>query len=217
MHKIPTEALNAIRKTLKSNKRLKTLSFSGLSLFNEDFSTGISFNLRQLTIHFGYEEFHRRNLISFLESQKDSLEALEMDEWKDEELAKTILSLPRLKKLTFFVYSTNSIENIAVGFESLSVVDLCVTLVLGFTKFENFLKAFPKVEAFKISQACFTDEVADTIPKIFKSLKRLWVQFFSANNISNETFYMNLEKIESHGLHAGSKQLADKLNVRFIE
>lgn len=214
MSEIPSTAIVAIKSTLKSNRGIQKLSLCGPSFFEEDFSTGINFSLKELSILY-FREVNQENLISFLKTQQNSLETLTIDKWKGEELTATILSMPRLRKLTLFVHM-NSIDTIPGDCKSNTIVDLHVTLFLGSVEFENFLKSFPKVERLKISQSAFTNEIADSIPEIFKCLKRLFVQVWCATTLSNEAFFMNLDRIEGDCVELNSNELFQKLNGRRI-
>lgn len=68
--------LVTIKTCLKNNKKLKNLTFHHAPIFNEDFSSEISFKLTKFSFNFWEKENQQRNLNFFLKTQKDTLEDL---------------------------------------------------------------------------------------------------------------------------------------------
>lgn len=71
--------LVTIKTCLKNNKKLKNLTFHHAPIFNEDFSSEISFKLTKFSFNFWEKENQQRNLNFFLKTQKDTLEDLTID------------------------------------------------------------------------------------------------------------------------------------------
>lgn len=210
----------AILNGLKYNKNLKQLRFVGYSLlFNTNFSTGISFRLKELVISGLLDEarnFHNINL--FLITQREKLEILTIGHFINSEILKTILSMPRLKKL----YLAVGIHNSQAGFSvenflpSQSVTSLSVPYFDGQKDFfKLILKVFPNIEFLELDS--LHDEDANVISDHCQHLKHLSVWTFKGENFSNEAFYLSLRKFERTNVwsyEANVDALSKKLNVQ---
>lgn len=219
---MPETKLNAIRNSLKSNKGLKKLNITCNSLFDEDFSSEINFNLTEfdaflLHIH-GLHSV--QNFKKFLATQKDSLETLHFYGWEAiVHTMATILSMPRLKKLRLGGLEDlrNPIQ-LATGISqqncSITTLDLSFLNLRNSNTLKIVLGAFPKVQNLIICR--FSDIIAVVISEQFKSLKNLSVSYFEVTNmIGNEEFYRNLENFFCYeNVRSTSKRLFNELGVK---
>lgn len=191
-------AVTAARRILKSNKGLKKLVLDySSSLFREDISNEISFKLREFEFYgliTKTAKLHNFNL--FMMTQKDSLETLDITVKRNLKLLKIILSMPRLKKLTFQVFyrfKPKFVDQIIPKNYSLTYLNLmsyCEYSYNDDTVIEVLLKAFPNIQTLKLRT--LTDQVAKLIPITCESLRSLRVYIFEAEFILDESFYSNL-------------------------
>lgn len=220
MYDLTPQVVLSIRNSLKCNKGLKKVKLGCNSIFDEDFSSEINFKLTE------FDAFALRldrpdlvqNFEKFLATQKDSLEILTIKGRKAIAVAmKTILSMPRLKKLCLkkkFCGRDNIQLEAGIYQQNFSVA----TLDLEFIQIENIdfheiiLSAFPRVETLRIW--LFSDEIANLISEKCKSLKKLHVLYFRARNIDNMKFYRNLENFtHSCSVYKSSQRLFNELGV----
>lgn len=184
-------------------------------MFKEDFSSEISFKLTELHIRIVMNDLEQRNLNLFLKTQVGTLEVLTIGhrQTMGAEDLKTILSMPRLKKLNLGT-SGIRVSELAVGNlpQNQSVTSLY------FTAFQNndvlvktLLKALPKVEYLKIQN--MSEEITDFISETCKSLKHLVVCNFRLQNVSNEAFFLNLQEFTCQQVGRSSKNLSKRLRV----
>lgn len=221
----PKSTLDAIRNSLKCNKKLKSLELYGGMIFSEDFLTGIIFKLTTLSI-IKVEPQFQLVFNSFLKTQRDNLEDLSIGRRPCVEIMKTILSMPRLNKVSLSVKESELrdqimwppaewvppeffFQSIPQNF-SVSNFHLKSTWSTCFTWCELFLEALPNIKSLKIT--LLDDESAEVIAKTCKFLKQLEVEYFNAKAIANEAFYLNLEKLFSENVDEDSQQLFEKLN-----
>lgn len=215
---IPSPALNAIRTSLKANTLLTKLEILDTTVFNVDFSSEIRFKLKELVILFVRNKVQEQNINFFLKTQSDTLEVLTFDRWRNADLMKTIVFMPRLRKFTLQMSLSESCklkfvhQNSSVVVLNLEVSEYCEKVEI-----RSLLTAFPKVESLNIKNRNFNDEIANYIPESLIFLKRLAVSSFRAVNISNEAFYLNLEEINCsyQGVLPSSSKLFEKLNGNY--
>lgn len=217
--KIPPSAIRAIKTCLDLNKQLKKLNLSGELLFNDDFLSTISCKLTELDVSCYEKSPHtEQNLNLFLMAQSESLESLEVHLWTGHDVMKTILSMPRLKKLYLGGIPFDASEYEADDFpqnHSVKNLSLHQYPCHQFKWFKTFLKSFTKVEF--LSVLIMTDDIADLIPETCKSVRQLSVMSLQAKNVreSNEAFYVNLEEFKCREVNSrGSKELLNRLNGR---
>lgn len=210
-----SSASEAIRNMLKSCNGLKKLEIKCDSLFSKDFSSGISFKLRQLHFYslIDSDAVFQRNVNLFLKTQKETLESVIFAGRMSIEVLQTILTMPRLKKLTFGVNLKDPLELATVILpENKSVTSLHLTGVWrNLSAYKIILKAFPNVESLRILK--MTDQVAESIPEACKSLKILTVMQFEAKIIKNERFYQKLTKFTSCLVKPDVLKLFKKFNT----
>lgn len=215
MFKQSPSASEAIRNTLKSSNGLKKLEIKCDSLFSEDFSSEINFKLKQLHIYslVDSEVVFQRNVNSFLMTQRETLESVIFAGRMGIEVLETILTMPRLKKLTFGVNCIDPLKLATVILpENKSVTSLHLTGVWrNLTSYKIILKAFPNVENLRILK--MTDEVAEIIPEACKKLKTFTPMQFEVKSIKNEDFYRNLSKFASCLIEPASLELFKKFNT----
>lgn len=181
---ISSSALNSIRTSFKLNKGLKKLIIYGGSVFNEDFSTEIVFKLKAFSIFWLDTDIQRRNLNFFLKTQSDTIETLMINEWIGAEAMNTVLLMPRLKRIELRIFHVDPSKIAAETLSpNYSVTHLFLTKDWN-KKFvlKHFLKALPKIEFLRIPY--ITDEIAESISKTCKSLKRLSVICYALKNLS---------------------------------
>lgn len=211
----PPSAVNAMRTCLKINIGLEYLILHSESVFSEDFSSEIRFNLRNLQTGFGGNQIQRRNLNSFLKTQRNSLKSLVIINWMGIDVFKTVLSMPGLTHLFLVANDLAEPEFLVENFkENNSVVSLQLWLDFSIddeavSKFKTFLKAFPKVQSLKILN--MDNNIADFISETCVFLKKLSVEFFMASKVADESFFFNLESLESKVVFCGASDLFEKL------
>lgn len=207
-------ASEAIRTTLKSSNGLKKLEIKCDSLFSEDFSSEVSFKLKQINFYslVRNDAYFQQNVNLFLLTQKQTLETVIFAGSMGVEAMRTIMSMPRLTKLTFGVNDVDP-ENLAA--ENLpqnhSVTNLHLTGDWKKeTSYKIILEAFPSVESLRILK--LTDEIADVISVTCKSLKKLAVIQFEAKSIKDEKYFLELPYFTCCFVKPGSEQLFRKFN-----
>lgn len=199
---IPDSALDAIRRSWKSNIGLKKLIVHYGSVFNVDFLPEMDFKLTTFEAYaLSFDRPYSLQVFKkFLMTQKDNLEILNINGWEPIVVAiKTILTMPRLKTLSLTVNQEVHLLELNPRDEySSKNLSTTILYLLGFNLSKNTLKTilnvFPNVQSLILNKV--DDENADEIAKACKSLKFLEVNEFDAGNISNEEFYLNLK-----GLH----------------
>lgn len=208
-------ASEAIRTTLKSSNGLKKLEIKCDSLFSEDFSSEVNFKLEK--IHFyslvRSEAVFQQNVNLFLITQRETLESVIFAGSMGVDAMRTILSMPRLKTLTFGVNDIDPEELATANLpQNQSVANLHLTgnWHRKASAYKVLLKAFPNVESLRILK--LTDDLADLIPEACKSLKKLTVMQFEAESIKNEKFYLKLLTFTSCLVKPTSQELFEKLN-----
>lgn len=205
--------LDAIATTLKSNKSLKILNVSGGSVFSKTLASGVDFKLRELSIgQIEYETPFQQNFNSFLKTQRDSLEALTIEQELEAEVFRTILSMTRLKDIWMRSNDIDLLKYSADNFpQNFSLETFFFKGPINNRDlFKKVLSMFPKVAYLNISN--LTNEVAEIISETCKHLKKISTAKFSATNVSNEVFYKNLEKLYSFQVNGDSQKLFEKLN-----
>lgn len=210
------KTINAVRKILETNKKLKTLETTCWSLFNDDFSSEVSFELKELSIINVFSDSQRlgQNFNLFLKAQRDTLEKLTISELIGVETIKIILSMPRLKEFTLSELDINPLEDTPARLpQSHSITSLALPTFNNSNAFNKiFLKSFPKVEYLSISNMpC--DELADLIPKAFKFLKTVkLIEFFMPESSPLRAF-VNVEILEIEDL---TDEAADSIPEAFV-
>lgn len=194
----PVSSMNAIRRSLQSNSRLKKLGLTFGSVFDEDFSSEINFKLTNFKVSRESSESHSlQNLSKFLMLQSNCLETLEVSDWSATVMAiKTFLPTSKVTKLCLNGYEDEDyrLNHFEIWPQSNSVTDLDLSDFSSSTHvFELLLKCFPKVETLKIDK--LSDKKAKIIAETCHSLRKLMIEEFAAVNITNKDFYLNLEKI----------------------
>lgn len=151
-----------------------------------------------------HDEWSYINLNWFLMKQKNSLKVVKISRQMDLERLKIILPMPRLKELALGSYFIGDLKLAAEGLQP----NLSLThLHLPNDRNENasvkiLLTLFPNVEFLKLWHV--DDKTADSISEIGKNLKSLSVTNFFARKISNEAFYLNLEKLNCYYVYVFS-------------
>lgn len=165
------------------------------TLFSEHFLPEIK--LRELDVRSaGMEPTSYENLNLFLKTQRETLETLCLDITDGHETWKTILTIPRLKLLSYQeTDDVNPIEITDPAFQPKLSVENLVLHNFRSDHSIRFLQILPKVKFLRILN--LTDEVAELISKTCKSLTHLEVYHFSAKNIANESFFLNLKTFGS--------------------
>lgn len=196
----PPSALEAVKTCLNLSKRLKKLHLNGDSDILFSILTTISCKLTEFNfLHNPNLRWSLQllpNLNLFLISQYNTLEVLEIHKWMGHDVMKTIISLPRLKKIVLEVKNVNYSE-IGSWKQNLSVVDLHLITEFSNVWFEPFFEAFPKLESLRLDDM-FSDYAADLIPRTYPTLRKLSFKKFAATNVSNWDFYLNLEEFSSY-------------------
>lgn len=185
----------AIRKILKTNKRLKSLAVQ-YSLVSEVFSSNIEFKLKELRVSWdSLKIVHAiKKFNVFLKTQRENIEILRLEKWMRFEVLNTILLMPRLQKLNLSDHNFKLSENTPAWLpNSQSVTSLDVSGIDGFSFYKKLLQSFPNVENLIISE--INSELSFLIRDKFKSLKKLTVYDFSTTNLSLRAF-KNVEVLE---------------------
>lgn len=157
-----------------------------------------------------------KNLNLFLATQKDSLKVVKINSSMDVECLKIIFSMPRLEKLLLGKFNITDLKIAAEGMQKkYSVTHLHLTD----DRNENqavkiLLTAFPNVEYLRLCKV--DDKIATSISDNGKSLKRLSVKNFYARKISNEAFYLNLEKINCYYMYVMT-QYSQELKIKVLK
>lgn len=216
---IPPSAISAIKTCLDVNKQLRKLDIGGDLLFDDDLLSTISCKLTEFDVSCYKKSPHtEQNLNLFLVAQSESLESLKIHLWTGHDVMKTVLSMPRLKRLTLAGIPFGASEYEADDFpqnHSVTSLGLHQYPCHQFKWFKTFLKAFTKVESLGV--LVMNDEIADFIPETCKSVRQLSVYNFQAQNVheSNEAFYVNLEDFKCMQVdRRSSKELLNRLNGR---
>lgn len=214
--------LRALRNSLKLNKKLKSLDLYGGLIFFEDFYFGNDIRLSSLSISQVEFQF-QSSFKAFLETQKNSLEELNIGSKISIEIFNLVLSMPRLLKaaLTFngiesrglpkkFSDRISVIESFPPNF-SVKSLNLRNSWETCFTPWLNqlTLQAFPNLEHLKITT--LDDGNSIVIPEACKSLKHLEVKMITAKNIWDNSFYTNLETFYSEKVDECSQKPFDEL------
>lgn len=176
---------------------LCSLNFENYSIFVdviELFRTAAELRstLTDFEIH---DEWHYLNLNEFLMEQKDSLEVVRIKREMDLDRLKIVFSMPRLKELVLGTYFFGDLKLAAEA----SQPNFSVTRLhlpddrKEYAAIKILLTLFPNVEFLKLFHV--DDKTADAISEMGKNLKSLSVTNFFARKISNEAFFLNLDRI----------------------
>lgn len=173
---MPLEELNAFRTCLQSNKGLKKLCLLGFSFFKQEFPTGITFKLTEVQIDpydwdiYGNVPEILVNLNTFLKTQRDTLETLKLGRQTNVEVMKTILTMPKLKKLALKVPEFHTEYEYAGLPQNHSVTSLTLSGYKDSNDAYKFcLNAFPAVELLETDR--MTNDINVCVSATCKSLK----------------------------------------------
>lgn len=196
-----TASSNAMNAILKSRKSLKSLTFYGYEVFNDDFSSGIEVGLKEINIYpctflQSLEELRQRNVNLFLKTQRETLECLRICRI-GVEIASTILSMQCLKHITIGRTTISRSEMQAEFFQpNHSVTSLLVAQYdCEVYSLKFLLTVFPNIESLEIIR--LNNELASLIYEMCEDIQCLTVEYFDVEKISKEEFSMKFPKLKS--------------------
>lgn len=172
----------------------------------DDFSSGFNFKLTEFEVKCSIELSYQND---FLMKQTDSLETLSIDIKLNDDVIKTVLSMPRLKSLALRNVDSYSFEYVdSNDLQNQSVTSLELTFQSPMAELDLILWAFPNIQSLKLYN--INNFSADIISSTCSCLKRLSAEYFSATEIIDEGYFSKLEMFIS-GICEGSQQLYERI------
>lgn len=197
-------SMNGIRKILRNCKDLKMLSIKSESFghfFDEDISKDIKFQLNEIHIYDLYDirKDSSTNLFRFLQTQRLTVEKLEIGNWMDMKYLQLVTHMPRLThfKMNGWHLPTEESEWKDANFhkntsiKTVAIKDcFCRTFQL-----EVLLGATPNLENLVLNSV--DDDGLRTITKLVPNLRSLETTLFQVKDVSDQTLLPKLERLTS--------------------